>query len=91
VSNAWSNVAAFVPKFAVFLLVLIVGYRLVSRVHGQKSGRQAGGAVRETRPVRRIMIFDNPNGLGGLPSYRQPPSALVPGWEPGFPLSGVLA
>ena len=38
VSNAWSDVAAFVPKFAVFLLILIVGYRLVSRVHGQKSG-----------------------------------------------------
>jgi mechanosensitive ion channel-like protein len=26
VSNAWSNVATFVPKFAVFLIILIVGY-----------------------------------------------------------------
>jgi hypothetical protein len=42
-------------------------------------------------PFGEKMILDNPNGLGGLPSYRQPPSALVAGWEPGFPLSGVLA
>ena len=25
VSNAWSNVATFVPKFVVFLIILIVG------------------------------------------------------------------
>ncbi len=35
VSSAWSNVATFVPKFAVFLLILIVGYlvaKLISRI-----------------------------------------------------------
>ena len=25
VSNAWSNVATFIPKFVVFLIILIVG------------------------------------------------------------------
>jgi Conserved TM helix len=32
VSNAWSNVAAFVPKFAVFLLILIVGYLIAKAI-----------------------------------------------------------
>jgi hypothetical protein len=39
ISNAWSNVATFVPKFIVFLIILIVGYfiakaleKLVSRI-----------------------------------------------------------
>lgn len=31
-SNAWSNVAAFVPKFAVFLLILIVGYLIAKAI-----------------------------------------------------------
>jgi Conserved TM helix len=38
-SNAWSEVATFIPKFVVFLIILIVGYfiaraleRLVSRI-----------------------------------------------------------
>ena len=45
-SDAWSNVAAFVPKFAVFLLILIVGYligigmgELVLRASGRFRGR----------------------------------------------------
>jgi hypothetical protein len=37
-------------------------------------GRQAGSAVRETRPVRRKMTFDDPNGPSGPPSS---PSAAV--------------
>jgi hypothetical protein len=32
VSNAWSNVAAFVPKFAVFLLILVVGYLIAKAI-----------------------------------------------------------
>ena len=32
VSDAWSNVAAFVPKFAVFLLILIVGYLIAKAI-----------------------------------------------------------
>jgi hypothetical protein len=32
VSSAWSNVAAFVPKFAVFLLILIVGYLIAKAI-----------------------------------------------------------
>lgn len=32
VSNAWSNVAAFVPKFVVFLLILIVGYLIAKAI-----------------------------------------------------------
>ena len=32
VSNAWSNVAAFVPEFAVFLLILIVGYLIAKAI-----------------------------------------------------------
>jgi hypothetical protein len=32
VTNAWSNVAAFVPKFAVFLLILIVGYLIAKAI-----------------------------------------------------------
>ena len=39
VSNAWSNVATFVPKFIVFVIILIAGYfiaralaRIVSRI-----------------------------------------------------------
>jgi hypothetical protein len=32
VSNAWSNVAAFVPKFAVFLLILIAGYLIAKAI-----------------------------------------------------------
>ena len=31
-SNAWSNVATFVPKFAVFLLILIVGYLIAKAI-----------------------------------------------------------
>ena len=31
VSNAWSNVATFVPKLAAFLVILIVGY-LIAKV-----------------------------------------------------------
>lgn len=31
-TNAWSNVAAFVPKFAVFLLILIVGYLIAKAI-----------------------------------------------------------
>jgi hypothetical protein len=39
ISNAWSNVATFVPKFVVFLIILIIGYfiakaleKIVSRI-----------------------------------------------------------
>jgi Conserved TM helix len=32
VSNAWSNVAAFIPKFVVFLIILIVGYVIAKAI-----------------------------------------------------------
>ncbi len=32
VSNAWSNVATFVPKFFVFLIILVVGYLIAKAV-----------------------------------------------------------
>ena len=32
VSNAWSNIATFVPKFLVFLIILIIGYFIAKAV-----------------------------------------------------------
>ena len=57
--------AAFVPKFTVFLLILIAGYRLVSRVHGEKSGGRPVVPCVRPGPFGEKMTFDNPNGLGG--------------------------
>ncbi len=50
VSNAWSNVATFVPKLAVFLLILIIGYLIEG--HRQDPGHSPA-AVGFDRLVER--------------------------------------
>ena len=63
VSNAWSNVATFVPKFAVFLLILIVGYliakaiaKILSKVLTARRLRPAGRARRRQAGTGPLLL-----------------------------------
>jgi hypothetical protein len=58
ISHAWSNVAAFVPKFVVFLIILIVGYlvaKAICKVFSRVLSRVGFDRVVERGGVKRAL------------------------------------
>ncbi len=76
VSNAWSNVAAFVPKFAVFLLILIVGYliaKAIAKILSKVLTRVGFDRLVERRGVKRVLDRSSYDASGILAKVDRSP------------------
>ena len=53
VENAWSNVATFIPKLIVFLIILIIGYLIAKAISQDPDQGAAEGRLRPAGRTRR--------------------------------------
>src|ERR1700758_2602962 len=71
VSNAWSNVATFIPKFIVFLIILIAGYfiaKALAKLAARILTRLGFDQLAERPPIRVVPPPEQPAHARSRPS-----------------------
>ena len=83
ISSAWSNVATFVPKFLVFLIILVVGWliaRLITKAISAVLTRIGFDRVVERGGIKKALVPATAAAATARPATS--PHPLAASWPP---------